>query len=83
MAANFGPVDLRSMEYLQSMCIIYFDSLGNVGALNDCGIVFESALNKVGSLVKVVILVHPHYNIYLTLTTSQINLSLDSSQTIN
>jgi hypothetical protein len=79
LPANFGPVDLCTMEDFESVGIIDFDSLGDIGAFNDGSIVLESALDEVGSLIEVVILVHPHYNIYLTLTTSQINLSLDSS----
>lgn len=58
LAPHLGPIDLRTVEDLEAMSIIYLNSLRNVGTLNDGRIISMSGLNQVDTLVEVVILLH-------------------------
>lgn len=76
LAPDLGPIDLRTVEDLEAMSIIYLNSLRNVGTLNDGRIISMSGLNQVDTLVEVVILLHDlPYIFILTQRKSQINLS--------
>lgn len=76
LAPDLSPIDLRTVEDLEAMSIIYLNSLRNVGTLNDGRIISMSGLNQVDTLVEVVILLHDlPYIFILTQRKSQINLS--------
>ena len=61
VSANLGPENLCTVKYLESMCIIDFYFVVNVGAVNDGNVIPMARLHKVDSLVKIQRLIHDNY----------------------
>lgn len=58
LSSDLGPEDLCSMKNFEFVCSVDLNFMGDVGAINDGGVVFIAGLDVVDSFVDVGVLVH-------------------------
>jgi hypothetical protein len=58
LATHLSPVNLSPVDYLEAVCIVNLNFLGNIGTLYNSSIVPMSRLNKIDTFIEAVILIH-------------------------